>query len=90
MRVEELMAVKFSDIQVVEEIINNEKHKITVHILMTLTSPGCPLASVFDELVGGAVRKLPGVSKVDIEITFDPPWTMEKMSEAARAELGYF
>lgn len=67
-----------------------EKRSVTVDILMTLTSPACPLAGMFDELVGGAVRKLPGVSSVKIEITFDPPWSFERVSEEAKAELGWF
>lgn len=61
-----------------------------VDILMTLTSPACPMAGMFDELVGGAVREIPGVKKVVIEITFDPPWSYEKMTPEGKAELGWF
>ncbi len=59
-----------------------------VKILMTLTSPACPLASTFDELVGGAVRQIDGVGRCSVEITFEPPWSGEMMSEEARLELG--
>lgn len=61
-----------------------------VFILMTLTSPACPLAGMFDDLVGGAVKQVEGVEKVDIELTFDPPWDLSKMSEEGKAELGMF
>lgn len=60
-----------------------------VRILMTLTTPGCPLASVFDQLVGDAVREIEGVGDVSIELTFDPPWTQDLMSEEVKAELGF-
>ena len=60
-----------------------------VSILMTLTTPGCPLGSVFEELVSGAIRKLPGVADVSVVLTFDPPWTPDLMSETARAQLGF-
>lgn len=71
-----------------ENSIDNVKKE--VFILMTLTSPACPLAGVFDELVGGAIRQIEGVEKVEIELTFDPVWTIEMISEAGRAELGMF
>ncbi|OGY17817.1 MAG: hypothetical protein A2900_00295 [Candidatus Chisholmbacteria bacterium RIFCSPLOWO2_01_FULL_50_28] len=69
-------------------------YKIVIHggkvsVLMTLTTPGCPLGGVFEELVSGAIRKIPGVNEVAIELTFDPPWTQELMSEAAKAQLGF-
>lgn len=62
-----------------------------VTITMTLTTPGCPLAPVIDEMVRSSVSLLDWVeSDQDIEIvlTFDPPWVPDMMSEAARAELG--
>ena len=58
-----------------------------VRILMTLTTPGCPLHSVFDEMVKQEVRKL-DVNSIDVELTFDPRWSPEKMSDEARNELG--
>jgi metal-sulfur cluster biosynthetic enzyme len=63
---------------------------VEVDILMTLTSPGCPLAGMFDDLIGVPIRRMDGVHRCRIEITFDPPWDMSKMSEEARAELGFF
>lgn len=59
-----------------------------VHILMTLTTPGCPLHGVFDELVKREVRKLDEIEEIDVELTFEPRWSPEKMSDEARDELG--
>jgi metal-sulfur cluster biosynthetic enzyme len=60
----------------------------TVHILMTLTTVGCPLFDVIHDDMVRAVKTVPGVQSVDIELTFDPPWTPAMMAESARAELG--
>lgn len=60
-----------------------------VAVLMTLTSPGCPLAGVFDKLVRDAILRIEGVSDVSVSLTFDPPWTVEMMSKEARAVLGF-
>lgn len=60
-----------------------------VYILMTLTSPNCPAAQTMPEEVKQKVKLLPEVNDVDLEITFDPPWTMEMMSEEAQLELGF-
>lgn len=62
-----------------------------VHVLMTLTTPGCPLHGVFREEVTKHVSDLDGVAPedVDVELTFDPPWSEEKMSDEARAELNF-
>jgi metal-sulfur cluster biosynthetic enzyme len=62
------------------------------HIIMTLTTPGCPLAAVFDTMVRDSLRGIPGLdpeTQVSIELTFDPPWVPDMMSEEARAELGF-
>lgn len=59
-----------------------------VHILMTLTFPGCPLGATIKNDINQSVGKIPDVGKVDLEITFDPPWDLTKMNQEARAELG--
>jgi FeS assembly SUF system protein len=59
-----------------------------VRILMTLTTPGCPVAQEFPATVERAVRQVPGVSEAEVEIVWEPPWTPERMSEAHRLELG--
>lgn len=59
-----------------------------IHILMTLTSPNCPVAESMSEEVKQRVASLPDAKEVEVEITFDPPWTKDMMSEEARLELG--
>jgi len=59
-----------------------------VAIQMTLTAPNCPVAGTLPGEVEKAVRAVPGVHDVKLELTFDPPWTKARMSEAAKLELG--
>jgi FeS assembly SUF system protein len=59
-----------------------------VWIRMTLTAPNCPVAGSLPGEVERAVRAVPGVSDVKLELTFDPPWTKDRMSEAAKLTLG--
>jgi len=59
-----------------------------VGIRMTLTAPNCPVAGTLPGEVERAVRAVPGVSDVKLELTFDPPWTKDRMSEAAKLTLG--
>lgn len=62
-----------------------------VHIQMTLTAPGCPVAGDMPGWVVVAVESnVEEVGKVDVELVWDPPWNPELMSEAAQLELGYF
>lgn len=56
---------------------------------MTLTAPGCPVAGEMPGWVEGAVRGIEGIEDVRVNMTFDPPWTPEKMSEEAKLELGW-
>ena len=57
-------------------------------IQMTLTAPNCPVAGTLPGEVERAVRAVPGVRDVKLELTFDPPWTKDRMSEAAKLALG--
>ena len=59
-----------------------------VAIRMTLTAPNCPVAGTLPGNVEQAVRAVPGVNSVKLELTFDPPWTKDRMSEAAKLALG--
>jgi FeS assembly SUF system protein len=59
-----------------------------VAIRMTLTAPNCPVAGILPGNVEQAVRAVPGVNDVKLELTFDPPWTKDRMSEAAKLALG--
>ena len=60
-----------------------------VYILMTLTSPACPSAEAIPSEVEQKVKAIEGVNEVNVELTFEPPYTMEMMSEAAKLELGF-
>jgi FeS assembly SUF system protein len=59
-----------------------------VHIQMTLTSPMCPVAEQLPLEVESRVRAVEGVESVKVEIVWEPPWSPEKMSEAAKLQLG--
>ena len=60
-----------------------------VDITMTLTAPGCPVAGEMPGWVADAVSAIEGVKQVDVEMTFDPQWGMDMMSDEARLELGF-
>lgn len=60
-----------------------------VYIQMTLTSPSCPSAEVIPGEVEQKVKAIDGVNDVKVEITFDPPYSQDMMSEAAKLELGF-
>jgi FeS assembly SUF system protein len=57
-------------------------------IRMTLTSPMCPVAELLPPEVEAKARGVPGVTSVELELVWDPPWSLERMSEAARLDLG--
>ena len=59
-----------------------------VDIRMTLTAPGCPVAQTFPATVADAVYLVSGVNDVHVELVWDPPWSRERMSDAARLQLG--
>lgn len=60
-----------------------------VWVQMTLTSPACPVAGSLPGEVEDTVRKVEGVTEAEIDLTFDPPWDQEMMSEEAKLELGF-
>ena len=60
-----------------------------VLVIMTLTAPGCPVAGEMPGWVADAVEPVDGVKQVDVEITWDPPWGMDMMSDEAKLELGF-
>lgn len=59
-----------------------------VSISMTLTAPGCPVAQTFPGMVEATVLAVDGVRNAKVELTWDPPWTRERMSEVAQVQLG--
>ncbi len=58
-------------------------------VVMTLTSPACPVAGTLPGEVEGKLKGIAGVSEVKVDLTFDPPWSQELMSEEAKLELGF-
>ena len=59
-----------------------------VRVLMTLTTPACPIGPMIVEQVQELLGLMPGVKDVDVEFTFDPPWGPDMMTDEARADLG--
>ncbi len=79
--------VNIYDLGLVYTIEINDQSEVTV--AMTLTAPGCPVAGEMPGWVAAAVEAVPGVKEVDVQMTFDPPWGMEMMSDEARLEMGF-
>ncbi len=61
-----------------------------VDVVMTLTAPSCPVAGQMPGMVKAAVEQVSGVRAAEVELTWEPAWTQERMSEAARLQLGFF
>ena len=80
--------VNIYDLGLIYDIAVQENQHI--HIQMTLTTPGCPVAQTFPGTVEQAVNQLEEVSDCTVELVWEPPWTQERMTEAARLELGIF
>ena len=77
--------VNIYELGLIYKIEVNEENKVIIQ--MTLTSPNCPVAESLPNSVKENILKIEGVNDVDIKIVWDPPWTKEKMSEAAKLEL---
>ncbi len=58
-------------------------------VCMTLTTPGCPLGAYLDDGVRDALTGLPGISDVDLHVVWEPPWSPEMMTDAAKRALGW-
>lgn len=68
--------------------INVDENSIA-HILMTLTAPNCPVAESLPVEIQNKVSEIEGISGAEVEITFDPPWDQDMMSESAMLDLGF-
>ena len=77
--------VNIYELGLIYKIEVNEEKKVNID--MTLTSPNCPVAESLPKMVKDNILKIDGVSDVDIKLVWDPPWTKDKMSEAAKLEL---
>ena len=78
--------VDIYELGLIYDVFVNEDND--VKILMTLTSPNCPVAETLPVEVEEKVKSLNAVNDAEVEITFDPPWTQDLMSEEAKLELG--
>ena len=61
----------------------------TAKVLYSLTSMGCPAGPLIAQDMDGAIRQVEGIENVELELTFDPPWTPERMSDDAKFILGF-
>ncbi len=64
--------------------------KGNVRVIMTLTTMGCPLFDLIERPIKEELKKIKEVKNIDVELTFEPPWSPEKMSKQARINLGFF
>ena len=78
--------VDIYELGLIYDVFVNEDHD--VKILMTLTTPNCPVAETLPVEVEEKVKSINEVNDAEVEITFDPPWTQDLMSEEAKLELG--
>tara|TARA_R100001369_G_C3325777_1_gene169746 strand:- start:5773 stop:6099 length:327 start_codon:yes stop_codon:yes gene_type:complete len=74
------------ELGLIYDVFVNEDHE--VKILMTLTTPNCPVAESLPQEVEDKVKSIKMVKDAEVEITFDPPWSQDLMSEEAKLELG--
>ena len=77
--------VNIYDLGLIYKIEVDEKNKVNID--MTLTSPNCPVAESLPKEVKDNIMKINGVSDVNLNLVWEPPWDKEKMSEAAKLEL---
>tara|TARA_B100000927_G_C16341157_1_gene419338 strand:+ start:483 stop:809 length:327 start_codon:yes stop_codon:yes gene_type:complete len=79
--------VDIYELGLIYDVFLNEDND--VKILMTLTSPNCPVAESLPQEVKDKVAEIDGVKSSEVEMTFEPPWSKDLMSEEARLELGF-
>ena len=80
--------VDIYELGLIYEVDVDDERNVTVD--MTLTAPGCPVAGEMPIWVENAIRPLPGVQDVKVNLTFDPPWDPSRMSDEARVALNFF
>lgn len=82
------LGISIVDLGLVYDVKADKKGN--VEVIMTLTTMGCPLFELIEGPVKSELSKLKDVKNVNVELTFDPPWTPEKMSKEAKVKLGFF
>jgi len=78
--------VNIYELGLIYDVLVNEN--FDVKIIMTLTTPNCPVAETLPVDVEDKVKTIKGIKSAEVEITFDPPWTQDLMSDEAKLELG--
>lgn len=78
--------VNIYDLGLIYDLEVEEDGRVTVQ--MTLTAPGCPVAQTFPGEVEGKLYSVPGVTEAVVDLVWDPPWDQDRMTEAARLQLG--
>lgn len=88
-RLEEVKDPEF-DINIVDMglVYEVDVEDTSVHVLMTLTTRGCPFHGIFEEVITEELSEMDGVEDIEVELTFDPPWTMDKMTDKGRNQMG--
>lgn len=81
------IGVSLWDLGLIYEITTDKEGN--VRILMTLTTVGCPLFDLIETPIRREVSKIAGVGRIDVELTFEPPWSMDRVSEEAKLKLGF-
>ena len=81
------LGISIVDLGLIYDISIDKQKKVSVK--MTLTTMGCPLFSLIADPIKANVREIEEVKDVEVDLTFDPPWTPEKMSEEAKIKLGF-
>jgi FeS assembly SUF system protein len=80
--------VNIYDLGLVYDVIVDTSNRVGIR--MTLTAPACPAAQFLPRQVAQAIEAVPGVTAARVDIVWDPPWTRDRMSEAAKLQLGMF
>ncbi|MCE5266841.1 MAG: metal-sulfur cluster assembly factor [Planctomycetaceae bacterium] len=85
------LLINVVDLGLVYEVgVEEVDGKTDVRVVMTMTTPACPFGPELIREASRAIGRLPGVGKVDVQLTLVPPWTPDRMTEDARDELGMF
>ncbi len=81
------VGVNVYDLGLIYDVLASEEGNLQVR--MTMTTPACPVGSLLADQVRDALQSLEQVREVEVELVWDPPWSPERMSEAARRQLGW-